>query len=269
MNVKGLALGAVGMGLVLPAMLWAQQIQVNYKDKANNFVLSGFGPWGLRKVSDEVISFSGEGKPAVGVSLSQKLRVEALAWTGTAKRSAPRTMELVEATWTGDVHIVANRDEGKVEINAPKARFKGALRRFDLEGGFVIVQTLVDGTMTLTAKSGYVVLFETKPVDTPTLIASAAASGAVRVVVSTQAKGKPAPTVLTADAARAVYDAKARTLTLTGGVKLTGDDSSVLGDAMGQNAVLTLDAQGKPIAFEMDGDPGVSHYTERKKKGGR
>lgn len=256
-----------GAALAVPALLWAQ-VQANYSDKTRNFVLSGFATFGFKTAPDGGMTFSGKGKPAVGVSVSQKLRVEALEWTGSATKSAAGTNELTEAAWTGQVHVVADRDTGMVDITVPRARYKNEGRTFELEGGLTVVQTLKDGTMTLKAASGSISLYDTKPEDAPSSIRSAQVSGSVRVVLRTQAKEKPAPTVLTADAAKLVYDAQARTLTLTGGVKLTGDDSVMSGDAVGSSAVVTLDAAGKPIGIEMVGEPGVSHITERK-KGGR
>lgn len=257
-----------GAAVAVPALLGAAQIQANYSDKTRNFVLSGFATFGFKTAGDGGMTFSGKGKPAVGVSVSQKLRVEALQWSGTASKSAAGTNELTEAVWTGLVHVVADQDTGKVDIQVPKASFKSEGRTFQLEGGLTIVQTLKDGTMTLKAGAGTISLFDTKPADAPSSIRSAQVAGNVRVVMRTQAKDQKSPTVLTADGARLVYDAKARTLTLTGGVKLTGDDSVMSGDAVGSSAVVTLDETGKPIGIEMVGEPGVTHITERK-KGGR
>lgn len=276
-GVRGEGAAAILALLLLPALLVGQQgVKVNFSDRANNLTLSGFASWLFNSDAEGGMTFDGTGNPATGESRSQNLRIDGKTWKGTAQKQADgKTYLLQIVTVTGNVKAVSKREDGEVTLLAPTLRYAAPANRFDVEGGVSVTQVQAKSTLFARGATAAIVLYEKKPKDTPSTIRTATMTGPVHVelrsereVVEGEKKLMRAYTVV-ADAGRMEYDAAARTVILTGGVKVVGDDTVMAGDATGSRAVIRLDADGRPISLEMTGEPGVTHFNERRGGGGR
>jgi lipopolysaccharide export system protein LptA len=243
--------------------LSAQDVTVNFQDRARNMTLKRFEGFVITTQGDGSLAFSGTGTPAVGEWRSQGLTIEARVWKGRATKGDGKAYLLETADVQGAVVVQAAADGKPVVLRTSRASFDGPARRVACPGAVTIEQTTANGTITAQGASGYADLFETQPASAPSLLRKAGLGGPVHLEMRTRKVVDKVERVqtLTADAAQFEYDAVARTVTLGGGVILRGDDDVMAGDARGARAVITLDASGKPIGVEMTGDPGVSHLT--------
>ncbi|MCB8932086.1 MAG: hypothetical protein M9921_03155 [Fimbriimonadaceae bacterium] len=243
----------------------AQDVTVNFQDRARNMTLKRFDGFVITTQKDGSLAFSGSGSPAVGEWRSQGLTIEARVWKGRATKGDGKAYLLETADVQGAVVVQAAADGKPVILRTPRATFDGPARRVACPGALTIEQTTANGTITAKGASGYAELFESQPASAPSLLRKAGLGGPVHLEMRTRKVVDKVERVqtLTADAAQLEYDALARTVTLSGGVFLSGDDDVMTADARGAAAVITLDATGKPIRVEMKGDPGVSHLTRR------
>lgn len=251
--------------LLAPLLVLAAQDVSVWQDRARNMTLRQFRSFAFTTSDDGSMTFNGSGSPAIGEWRSQGLTIEAKTWTGRATKGEGGAYLLTSADIQGEVVVKASSGGKPVVLRTPKATFNGTTRRIVMPGAVAIEQTTANGTITANGSSGYAEFFETKPDTAPTMIRRAGLAGPVHLEMRTRRRVKDVQRVqtVTADAAQLEYDAAARTITLSGGVFLTGDDEVMAADARCAIAVVKLDAEGKPIGIEMSGDPGVSHLKRR------
>lgn len=259
------------LGILAPLLvLAAQDVAINFQDRARNMTLKRFDGFLITTQQDGSLAFSGTGKPAVGEWRSQGLTITANAWKGRAEKGDGKAYLLQRAEVEGAVVVEASSSGRPVTVRTPKATFDAKGRRIDCPGALTIEQATANGTLTAQGSSGYAELYESRPETAPTLVRRSGLAGPVHLEMRTKrvVDGVERVQTLTGDAAKLEYDAAARTVTLSGGVLLQGDDEAMAGDARGSRAVITLDSAGKPLSIEMVGDPGVSHLS-RAGGGGR
>lgn len=264
----------VALGLLSAALAAAQGIV--FEDKDRNMTVRSLTSWNAERVNEDRIQFRGAGRPFEGSWRDQGLRVRAQRIEGLAQRNDRGAFALREATITGDVSAEltgdANGDPRKTTLAGPKVVYGAASREptATVLGPMKVVST-VEAQGQRFELRGASAKINLAPADAKAdfPILRARVEGPVVFVLAARREvtesGKIAERAVKIDgtAGLALYDDVARTLTLSGGVSVQGDDTAVGGRASASKAVIHLDAERKVKSIDLEGDPGESAYRDR------
>lgn len=218
-----------------------------------------------------------DGKNLVGIWKSQGLRIEAPKIDGTASLKQGIGLELSDATMSGGVKLVAERpssvagskEKQTATISTPTAVFEMPTSRITAKGSVTIVNSDPAASQNLTAKGSSGVITLEDVTTKRKALKAATLEGPVtldlRGVREESEQGKPKkkiPYVVTGRAGRMVFDAAARTITLTGDVFVSSDDPVLGGDVRATKAIIELDDAGEVKAIDLSG-PGQTTYREK------
>ncbi len=260
--------------LVVSAVLAFAAQGITFKDKAGNMELTGLSGWRAKQVDDNTIEFNGTGNPFVGKWKDQGLTLRAKTIKGTAKKKG-NAFHLAEATLTGGIKGNIVRTENGVSRNndftCAQAVYSADTNHLDLTGGVTIVSTSASAPRSIRF-TGPTVSATLYPPETKSnwAIKAATITGPVVVVIETVRtvktgdKTEKRTVVINGRASKAVYDDVARTIVLSGGVHLDGDDNVVGGTVEASRAIISLSEKREVIGIELQGDPGRTTFHENK-----
>lgn len=264
----------IALVLVLAALATAQGIV--FEDKDRNMTLRNLTSWNAERLDENRIRFRGAGNLFEGTWRDQGLRVRAQRIEGLAQRNAKGAYALQEATITGDVSAdlssEADGDPRKTTLIGPKVIYDAASSEptAALSGPLKIVSAVeAQGQrFELRGSSAKVDLAELDAKADFPILRARVEGPVVFVLVARREITEAGKTVQRAvkidgTAGLAVYDDTARTLNLSGGVTVQGDDTVVGGRASASRAVIHLDAERKVKSIALTGDPGQSAYRDR------
>ncbi|HMS56053.1 MAG TPA: hypothetical protein PKA27_11700 [Fimbriimonadaceae bacterium] len=262
------------------AVAWQTgQGQGSIKDAKGNMSITGIANARQERKGNS-LSFkagSAEGHNLIGIWKSQGLRIESPRIDGTANLKEGVGLELSEATMTGGVKVIAERPSSIVgakekqtaTITTPSATLDLGGNKVTTKGSVTIVNDDPAANQKMVAKgtSGVIVLEDVST--RRKAVKSATLEGPVSLDLTGQREegeaGKPKrkiPYLVKGRAGRLVFDAVARTITLTGDVFVSSDDPVIGGDVRATKAVIELDEAGEVKAIDLSG-PGQTTYREK------
>lgn len=249
------------------AVIWAGAQRptgqgVVFRDKKQNMVLSRLKSWKITK-ADTGYTFLGSGSPFEARWNSQGLVFTATRVEGVAKDSASG-LRLESATFDGPVTTVINNTvkgtSRTTTLSSTSLNFSGGFAnpKLDLNGKTKVVSVSGGDTLSIVGNSADVALapFEPKP-EFPILRSTF--RGNCEIIFK-----RNGSVSMNAVCNLLVFDDKESTVTLTGNVKLEGENDAFFGEAFAERAVITLNSSRKPVNVEMTGEPGRSSLGERK-----
>lgn len=265
---------SLALGLALVVLVTAHGIV--FEDKDRNMTVRGLASWNAERVDENRIKFRGAGKPFEGAWRDQGLTVRARSIDGLAQRNEKGAFALQEATISGDVlaDLVgdAKGERRKTTLTGPKLTFDAAAPEptATLAGPMKIV-SVVEAKGQRFELRGDSAKIDLAPLDAKSEfpIVRARVPGPVVFVLTAKREvsegGKTIERQVKIDGAAglAVYDDAARTLTLSGGVTVQGDDTVIGGRASATSAIVRLDAERKVKAIDLIGEPGTSSLKDR------
>lgn len=287
MRNKGtfLLMGLCGIGLALGQS--GQLESGSFRDKAQNLYARNLSSWSFKTISASLRSFtfkSQAGKKVVATFAKQRIQLEASMIVGQVLISGGSAFDLREADLTGGVTTTVERDSGlagskapqTTTINASSAHFDAQKSTVSSLGAisFINVDPPLSRTLKATGSKGTITLSESPKANNG--VSKAVIEGPVTIEMrgvrdeKNEKTGKvgKVPYLVTGRGARMVYDATLRTVTLTGDVRIDGDDPVLGGDLRATKAVLTMDGKGEIVSVDFEG-PGETILRDKSKGGGR
>lgn len=272
------AIGCVATGVLIAAvgMAWAASQGVVFRDKDDNMSLSGLGSWATTRVDEDTLSFRGSGNPFRGRWRDQGLVVTAQRIEGTAKKGPKGAFSLASATISGGVRAeLAQFGPGGASrnsvLNCSATTFSDRAEgpRLVATGSVVLTDFVQPDAQTvrLEGPSATIDLYPFQGRrDWP--IRAATIPGPVQAVLTRVFKdsgGGARTAKVVATGNRLSYDDASRTLTLAGNVRVEGDDAAMSGIATAARARIILDERRYLKEVQLEGDPGTSTLTEKKR----
>lgn len=249
---------AVLLGLALPLGCLAQGI--TFTDSGGKMTLTNITSWSTRLGDAGTLHFKAAGNKLKGTWSGLGLTVNARAIEGDAKRVGG-ALQLIRATVTGDVHMVAVRTNQTVTCDSASAVITADGDAMDVKlNGGVNLLSESSATGEITKASGA----DGTARIVPTLGLSAA-SLVGQVALDMTRKTNAATTHVVAHSKRLDINRASDppTMTLKGDVIVQGNDPVVAGEIRASSVVITMDAQGQPIGVDAEGDPGVMRFKQR------
>jgi lipopolysaccharide export system protein LptA len=245
--------------------------------------VSGFSSWRVEKQEGgkwKITARTSEGRKITGDWKKQGVHVEVGQLEAIVNVEQDGARMLQDATLTGTILAkftrpssnAASKAQQTVTLNAASADYKGATGVVEVRGGLTLNRQDpgADEKMTATGSSGTITLSDLNAQANG--VKSAVLNGPVVMTMTGRRRGddgKPQAFDLHGSADKLVFNDAARTIVLTGHVKITGDDPSIGGEISGVNsATVKFSATGEVESIDMEGDPGRTIVTDKKKGGG-
>lgn len=263
------------------APAWRQELEPgSFQDKSGNMFVKNLDAWRVERVDKATLRFTARaqsGKQLIAQWKAQGLTIEATTLKGTAKLGAKSTMDLLSASMGGGTKTVSTRPSADPQSKVPQtatilaqtADFDAAENTVTSPGALSLASHDPGTQQKFDAKGsrGKVTLAKTGR----GAVQGAVLEGPIEMTLKgvreeTDEKTKKtvhAPYTVTGKGGKLVYSAAENTITLTGDVRISGDDPMFGGDIRASRAVITLDAKGEIASIDFDG-PGETVLKERK-----
>ncbi len=179
----------------------------------------------------------------------------------------------IEATFTRPSSNAASKTMQTANIKAGSADYSDTKSTIDVRGGVNLASNDPGSNQSMTASGSSGVINLSKPGSKGNVVQLATLAGPVVMKLNGTRRGddgKPQKYDVNGWADRMVFNDAAHTVTFTGNVKITGDDPSLGGQISGVSKVLiTFSATGEIESIDMDGDPGTTTISDKRKGGGK
>lgn len=253
-------------------------------DTVGNMSVTGFSHLKTEKLENGNLKFTvrtDPGKRIIGDWVKQGLHVEVGDLEAIVNVEASGAKMLISAIMggqiTADVKRASSNAESKesqiINLKAASADYTGSRNELSVKGAITLTRSDPGAHESLTATGSGGVITLSEQGASANGIKSAVLNGPVVLTMTGNRKGddgKPTAFHVNGNANKVVFNDAARTVVFTGNVKLTGDDPSIGGEISGvSSATITLTKSGEIESIDMEGDPGKTIVTEKKKGGGR
>jgi len=226
--------------MAVAALASARQL-FTYRDNSGSFRVTASSGL-VEQTSTNKVHLVLRGKPVVVNSVEDGLQIEApsvVCDTTTSGKS-----RISKVVGTGNIRAIKKTPNGSTTITASSGTYTSGTQagRLDLKGSVRLVSASARSTTTVTGNGGYALL-ESGSRGAGSGLRSASLSGPVRIeAVQQNTNGG----TIVATGSKLDLDNKARTVTLSGDVNVTGNQKSTLGQLRGADrAVLVLNERGQ------------------------
>lgn len=278
---------AKAKNLILPALAAtaiAGHGSASMQNKVGDIIITSYSSVKRTVIDDDTIEFTVKGSPFQGNWSSKRLSVECASITGRAKRDNKGVYQTSTATMSGGLKATAVRENksGKQTSVLTSERMVYSASgdtsgKAHFPGRVNITNNLVNGDaktqlIKVSGASGDV-LFTTASGSSESPIKHIELSGGVTANLNerTKADGKTKRLKINATGNSLDYSLDSdggATLTLTGNVHFTGENSQLFGDSDAAIAIVKINAKGEAYDVELRGAPATSTVKEKKKDEG-
>lgn len=271
--------------ILLPALVLVAALALAqggmFRDKAGNMEVRNIKSWRIQPEGKGKIKFVGVGSPTLkGTWRAQRLTITAGSLEAYVTADSKNAYALDTASMTGGVQVDRESPGSaggtqSANVKSSTATYMAKEQRIEAKGNVTLhsQDDSIGQTIHATGSAGTILLSD--PGARTSSVGRATLSGpvvlkmnAVRQVTE-EGTTKKVPYTLDGSADKMEYDAEKRTVTLTGNVKLSGDDPVLAGaEIEAARAVITLLASGEIEAVDFDGEPGRTVYKGQPTGGG-
>lgn len=259
---------AAFIALGVAALVSAQQAKrILLVDKESNVEIVGYSGFNIKYLGKGRSSVTATGKPLVVNWTTQEMNLKTSRFVGTVAQGEGRSLELESATLTG-VDMLLKRASAaagstakqELVMTGESGTYTASTSTLKLLGGIKIERKdpAAEQSMTLTGASATIILYPNPlPKGARSAMKSGEVAGPVRIEVNSVRveEGKKLASKIVATGNRLDLSDPDSTMTLTGNVRITGNDPALMGDVTANKVTMKFDAKGNLEEIDAVGEP--------------